>query len=390
MYVTRLELHDFRNYHALRLEPASGLNLFVGPNAQGKTNLLESLYALATTKSTRARRDGEMIRFGAAACRMIAEVTRENAGDVIVEMAIGSSSGVGSERKLVKVNHGKQPRVTDLIGNLNAVLFSSVDLDIIRGDPEERRRFLNYEIAQVSPRYVLALGSYRRALEQRNRLLKDMKYGGAGAYGGVDFLDAWTAQLVEHGSKMVERRRAYLDKLSVHAASVHQALTEGRETLSVEYAPSFVMEPGVVTAEEVAEVYSQALKNLHREEIQRGTTLLGPQRDDLIFRVGGDTDSVVDVQRYGSQGQQRTAALSLRLAERRLIEEMVGEPPIVLLDDVLSDLDEKRRAQIFQLALSGGQTFLTTTDLTAIPPDVITQAVVWNVAAGVVEQAPSD
>src|SRR5262245_38355375 len=139
MYVTRLELHDFRNYHTLRLEPAPGLNLFVGPNAQGKTNLLESLYSLATTKSTRARRDGEMIRFGAAVCRMVAEVTRENAGDVVVEMAIGSSAGVGSERKLVKVNHGKQPRVTDLIGNLNTVLFSSVDLDIIRGEPEERR-----------------------------------------------------------------------------------------------------------------------------------------------------------------------------------------------------------------------------------------------------------
>ncbi len=385
MYVTRLELHDFRNYHTLRLEPSPGLNLFVGPNAQGKSNLLESLYTLATTKSTRARRDGEMIRFGAAVCRIVADVERENAGDVVVEMAIGSSGGVGSERKLVKVNHGKQPRVTDLIGNLNAVLFSSVDLDIIRGEPEERRRFLNYEIAQVSPRYVLALGAYRRALEQRNRLLKDMKYGGAAAYGGVDFLDAWTTQLVEHGSKMVERRRAYLDKLSFHAAEVHQALTEGRETLTVEYDPSFAIESGVVTAEEVSDVFTEALRSLGRDEIQRGTTLLGPQRDDLIFRVGTDAESAVDVQRYGSQGQQRTAALSLRLAERRLIEEMVGEPPIVLLDDVLSDLDEKRRAQIFQLALSGGQTFLTTTDLSAIPPSAIAQATVWNVSAGTVE-----
>lgn len=387
MRVTRLELYDFRNYSELRLEPAPGLNLFVGPNAQGKTNLLESLYVLATTKSTRARRDGEMIRFGAGVCRIVADVEKDTSGEVILEMAIGAATGAGSERKLVKVNHGKQARIIDLMGNLNAVLFSSVDLDIIRGEPEERRRFLNYEIAQVSPRYALAFGTYRRALEQRNRLLKDMKYGSAAAaYGGAESLEAWTAQLVDHGSRLIERRRAYVDKLSHHAAEVHSLLTEGSEMLTVRYAPSFALDAGVVTAEDVATAFTAALQGLRRDEIQRGTTLLGPQRDDLIFCVGKDRESAVDVQRYGSQGQQRTAALSLRLAERRLIEEMVGEPPVVLLDDVLSDLDGKRRAQIFALALSGGQTFLTTTDLTAIPPEAVEQAAVWNVTNGIVER----
>jgi DNA replication and repair protein RecF len=384
MRVTRLELFDFRNYTALQLQPSPGLNLIVGPNAQGKTNLLESLYALATTKSPRASRDTDLVRFGAQACRIVAEVERETSGEVTLEMAIAAAGTAGTERKLVKVNYGRQVRVTDLIGNLNAVLFSSIDLDIVRGDPEERRRFLNYEIAQVSPRYVLALASYRRALDQRNRLLKDVRWGNTGA----DSLDAWTAQIVEHGSKLIERRRAYLEKLSVHASEMHRALTDGIETLTLEYAPSFPLPPDAVTADEVAVAFQNELHAVRRDEIQRGSTLLGPQRDDIIFRVGSDESTMVDAKTFGSQGQQRTVALSLRLAEKRLIEEMVGEPPVVLLDDVLSDLDERRRNQIFALALSGGQTFLTTTDLKALPPEAIAQAQVWRVTAGTVEQAP--
>ncbi|MBC8101076.1 MAG: DNA replication and repair protein RecF, partial [Cytophagales bacterium] len=214
MRVTRLELFDFRSYSSLRLEPGSGLNLFVGPNAQGKTNLLEALYALATTKSNRASRDTEMVRFGADACRIVAAVARETSGDVELEMAIGAAgaTNIVGERKVVKINHGRQGRVTDLIGNFNAVLFSSTDLDIVRGEPEERRRFLNYEIAQVSPRYVLALAAYKRALEQRNRLLKDLRWNSPHA--DIGSLDTWSEQLAEHGAKLIERRRAYLEKLA--------------------------------------------------------------------------------------------------------------------------------------------------------------------------------
>lgn len=384
MRVTRLELFDFRNYETLRFDPGPGLNILVGPNAQGKSNLLESLYALATTKSLRASRDAETVRFGADACRIVAEVAREKSGDVHLEMGIGApgAAGIGVERKIVKINHGKPARIADLIGKLNVVLFSSIDLDIVRGDPEERRRFLNYEIAQVSPRYVLALAAYKRALEQRNRLLKDVRWGHA----DVASLDAWSAQIVEHGAKIIERRRAYLDKLSVHAAEVHHALSNGDETLVVEYGPSFPLGEAV-TAEEAATAFQAALAGVRRDEVQRGTTLLGPQRDDLCFRVGKDAESAVDVKTFGSQGQQRTVALSLRLAERRLIEEMVGEPPVVLLDDVLSDLDEFRRAQIFALALSGGQTFLTTTDLNALPPEAVEKANVWRVRSGTVAPA---
>jgi DNA replication and repair protein RecF len=391
MHVTRLDLFEFRNYSALHLEPDPGLNLFVGPNAQGKSNLLESLTVLATTKSLRAGRDTELVRFGAEACRIVASVDREIAGAVELELAIGSvgTTGAAGERKTAKINRGRQARVTDLIGGLNAVLFASTDLDIVRGEPEERRRFLNYEIAQVSPRYVLALAAYRRALEQRNRLLRDLRWGGGGRWASSDgsgSLDAWTAQTVEHGSRLIERRRAYVDKLAAHAADVHSALTGGRETLQVEYLPSFPLPDGAVTADEIGAAFLRALDALRSDEMQRGTTLLGPQRDDLCFKVCTDAAGVTDVKTYGSQGQQRTVALALRLAERRLIEEMVGEPPVVLLDDVLSDLDEQRRNQIFAMAFSGGQTLLTTTDLSSLPSAAVERAAIWEVRGGMVSR----
>jgi DNA replication and repair protein RecF len=230
---------------------------------------------------------------------------------------------------------------------------------------------------------VIALAAYKRALEQRNRLLKDVRWGHA----DLSTLDVWSAQIVEHGSRLIERRRAYLDTLAVHARELHAELSGGTEILHLEYGPSFPLGEAA-TAEEVAQAFTSALARVRRDEIQRGTTLLGPQRDDLCFRVGKTDADARDVKTFGSQGQQRTVALALRLAERRLIEEMVGEPPLVLLDDVLSDLDENRRAQIFALGIeSDGQTFLTTTDLDALPTAAREQATVWNVRDGAVTPA---
>jgi len=350
--------------------------VLVGPNAQGKTNILEALYALATTKSHRTSRDSDLVRFGQPAARVAANVMREGAGDALLELALGAP-GMGSAAKLVKINHGKQSRVTDLLGQLNAVLFASTDLDIIRGEPQERRQFLNYEIAQVSPRYVMALASYRKALEQRNRLLKDIKHGEVRA----DSLEAWSGPLIEHGARLIERRKQWLDALSRYAVDIHRNLTSGAEMLQIEYVQS-VETSEASTFEELSEAFQKALANVRREELARGVTAIGPQRDDLIFRIGSDEDHLLDARTFGSQGQQRTVALSLRLAERRLIEEIVGEAPIVLLDDVLSDLDETRRNQIFALALSGGQTFLTTTDIAPLPLDAVKAASVFAVRQG--------
>ena len=374
MHVSRLELTDFRNYERLDFSPGTGLNVLVGPNAQGKTNLLEALYALATTKSHRTSRDTELVRFGAPLARVTAEVQKFSDITNDLELAIGAG-GVGTSGKLVKLGGSKQPRLTDLLGHLNAVLFASTDLDIVRGEPDERRRFLNYEISQLSPRYALALAAYRKALEGRNRLLKDFKHG----HGDMASLEAWTGPVVEHGSKLVERRQGWLTRLTALAAPIHESLTGGQETLEVVYQSSFPLTEG-----SVVEAFAAGLKAARREETARGVTTLGPQRDDLVFRIGPPGGMLLDARTYGSQGQQRTVALTLRLAERQLIEETIGEPPIVLLDDVLSDLDEARRNQIFTLSLTGGgQTFLTTTDLAPIPLDAVKNARVVTVRQGI-------
>lgn len=383
MHVRRLDLLAFRNYATLEYSPGPGVNVLIGENAQGKSNLLESLYALATTKSLRTNRDSEMVRFDSDMARAAALVHRELQGDLLLEIVLAGPASVGIERKAMRINRIRQPRIADGIGQLNVVLFSSLDLDIVRGEPEERRRFLNYEIAQVSPRYVMAFATYRRALEQRNRLLKEMRMtNGGGISGGIaDTLDTWSAQIVEHGARLIERRRAYVTQLGLYAAEIQQTLSGGRESLRIEYVPSFPLDDAI-TVDEIASKFVDALRVCRRDEMARGVTLVGPQRDDLVFRIVTAGDVASDARTYGSQGQQRTVALALRLAERQLMEEMVGEPPVVLLDDVLSDLDDRRRDQIFQMALRGGQTFLTTTELSALPEALREQGNTWSVVDG--------
>ena len=371
MHITSLKLEHFRNYEALRIEPGTGLNIFVGRNAQGKSNLLESLYLLATSKSSRAGKDVELIGFGQAGTRVTADVVRDRSSDIEIEMALSLS-----EKKSARINGVRHTRLSEVIGQLNAVLFDSGDLEIIRGEPSVRRRFLDLEIAQTSPRYVLALGSYRKTLEQRNRLLRDLRDGRAPRT-ARESLPAWSAGLAQHGALLIERRRLFLERLAQLARDTHQTLSDGRDDLVVSYLPSFPLD-GLTGAEGIQARFGEELASVAAEEAARGTTARGPQRDDIAFLVNG-----ADCRLFGSQGQQRTVALSLKLAERQLIEELVGEPPLLLLDDVLSDLDDARRSLLFDLtARAGSQTFLSCTNLRAFSPAVLERAAVYEVTAG--------
>jgi DNA replication and repair protein RecF len=371
MHVTSLKLENFRNYGTLRIEPGAGLNIFVGRNAQGKSNLLESLYILATSKSSRAGKDTELVRFGAAAARITADVLRDKNSDIEIEMALSQT-----EKKAARINGVKHTRLSEVIGQLNAVLFDSGDLEIIRGEPSVRRRFLDLEIAQTSPRYVLALGSYRKTLEQRNRLLRDLRDGRIPG-SARDSLPAWNEGLAQHGARLIERRRLFLERLAQLAAETHRTLSDERDDLQVTYLPSFPLD-GLTEAPAIQGRFLEELAQVAGEEAARGTTVRGPQRDDIAFLVNGQ-----DCRLFGSQGQQRTVALSLKLAERQLIEELVGEPPLLLLDDVLSDLDDARRGLLFDLtARAGSQTFLSCTNLRAFAPAVLERAAVYSVTAG--------
>lgn len=371
MHVTSLKLENFRNYETLQIEPGEGLNIFVGRNAQGKSNLLESLYLLATSKSSRAGKDTELIRFEQPLARVTAEVIRAKNSDISLSFAISHT-----EKKAARINGVKHTRLAEVIGQLNAVLFDSGDLEIIRGEPSVRRRFLDLEIAQTSPRYVLALGAYRKTLEQRNRLLRDLRDGRVSA-SARESLIAWNVGLAQHGSRLMERRRLFLERLGQLASETHRILSEERDHLQLTYLPSFSLEE-LTDVEEIQTRFLSALSEAAGEEAARGTTSLGPQRDDIAFLVNG-----ADCRLYGSQGQQRTVALSLKLAERQLIEELVGEPPLLLLDDVLSDLDDTRRSLLFDLtARAGSQTFLSCTNLRAFSKGVLERAAVYSVTDG--------
>ncbi|HEY3330845.1 MAG TPA: DNA replication/repair protein RecF [Capsulimonadaceae bacterium] len=371
MEVLSLELANFRNYQTLRLEPGPGLNVFVGENAQGKSNLLEALYILATTKSTRAGRDTELIRHETGLCRIKAEVKRESDIDVRLELAVSTV-----EKKQAFVNGSKHTKMADVIGKVNAVLFDWGDLEIVRGEPSVRRRFLDLEISQTSPRYVHALAAYRKSLEQRNHLLKDLRDRRAG-HGANETLKIWDLQLASFGAQLIDGRRAFLERLAVLASDAHRSLSSSRDELVIAYQPSFAVD-GIGTVDAIREEFLAQLQRVQYEERARGTTLIGPQRDDILFQVNNG-----DCRYFGSQGQQRTVALGLKFAERQLIEELVGEPPLLLLDDVLSDLDDLRRGHLFEfIGKAGSQTFLSCTSIRSFPPDILEQAAVWRVVKG--------
>lgn len=368
MQIQRLLLTDFRSCAQLNLEPAPGINIFTGANAQGKSTLLEAIYLLATSRSPRAGKDGELVRWGQDYAIASAAVKRDQRGDVDLEVSLSRT-----ERRVMRINHTRRARILDLVGQLNAVLFSSEDLDIVRGEPSARRRFLNLSISQVSPHYCHGLLQYRKVLEQRNRLLKMMKETGRDS----DTLAVWNDQLVAAGSRLVERRIAFLSELQQYAGRVYADLAGAGEQLEISYVPSFSVEG----ASSVADAFRACLEPLARDEVARGTTLLGPHRDDVVFSING-----ADVRVFGSQGQQRSVALAVRLSEVELMSERAGEPPVLLLDDAGSELDEARRGRLFALVTGGYQTFVTCTDTAALPAALLDAATRYVVVGGQVSR----
>jgi DNA replication and repair protein RecF len=369
MIIRHLTLQHFRTYTRLRQEFAPGLNVLVGDNGEGKTNLLEAVYLLATTKSFRGSRDVELIRWDQTTALATGEVLREKANDLEVEIALTQG-----HKKNLLVNTVRATRAGDFIGQLKVVAFSAADLETIRGEPARRRRFLDLEISQLSPSYCHTLAYYRKVVEQRNRLLKSLRYRGGAAAAADDSLAAWTDQLVQHGARLVERRRQFLERLGELAQPIHAQLTEERESLVVAFEPSFRLRPGDESPEGA---FREALGTVRQEELRRQMSLIGPHRDDVLFLVNGR-----DVRVYGSQGQQRTVALSLKLAEVLLMRDLAGEPPVCVLDDVFSELDARRRSHLFDVTLGQCQTFISTTDRSFLPAEILKQASVWEVRQG--------
>lgn len=344
MWVRSLQLQHYRNYEELALSFSAGLNVIHGDNAQGKTNLLESIYLLSTGKSHRTNRDLELIASGANLLTAKALVARQT-GDLTLELALGTET-----RKQLRINGITEQRIASLVGNLGTVFFSPDDLQLVKGAPAGRRRFLDIEISQLSQTYLHHLIAYTKVMQQRNTLLKRE---------GVDrsLLEIYDQQLVTVGAQLVVRRAQSVARLGPLAAVYHETLSSGREQLHLGYESQVGAEAqGSVTEAENA--LWRLLEQRRRDEIRRQITLVGPHRDDLAFSING-----TDARLYGSQGQQRTAVLALKLAELQYMYEELGEYPVLLLDDVASELDPHRRHFLLHAVREGVQTFVSCTDL---------------------------
>lgn len=367
MYIKSLELKNFRNYTNLNIKLNKGLNIFVGENAQGKTNIVESIYYLSSMKSHRTPRDKDLIKWGKSKAYIKAEVVK-NFSDILMEFLLSSE-----EKRAIKINGIKKSRTSEVFGAVNAVIFSPEDLKLVKEGPGNRRRFIDNELNQIRPKYHHVLTQYNNCLMQRNSLLKSARNSSSAKY----TIEVFSEQLAEYGSFITEVRYEFIKKLGLIAKLMHRKITDGREDLEIVYQSS------IDEYKDKNEVKNKLLKyyieNIS-EDINRGITMRGPHRDDLLINING-----MDARVYGSQGQQRTAALSLKLSELEIIKSEVGEYPVLLLDDVLSELDSNR--QIFLLnSLKEIQTVVTCTSLNDLNSFHFENKDVFNVKEGMVER----
>lgn len=336
MIVKSLELSNFRNYQHLSIEFSKGANILYGDNAQGKTNILEGVYLCATTKSHRGSKDREVIMLDQEESHLRMIINRDGI-DRKIDMHLKKNKPKG-----VAIDGIPIKKSTELFGIINVVSFSPEDLSIIKSGPGERRRFIDMELCQLDRFYLHNLMNYNKVLDQRNNLLKQIGFNRS----LLDTIYVWDEQLIEYGKQVVDSRQKFVDELRDVVKDLHSRITCGKETLEIFYEPNT----------DVEQFVDRLGKSLERDIILKSTSV-GPHRDDLKFQING-----IDIRKYGSQGQQRTSALSLKLAEIELVKKRVKDQPILLLDDVLSELDRHRQHQLLD-SIADIQTIVTCTGL---------------------------
>jgi DNA replication and repair protein RecF len=400
MHVTHLSLTNFRNYTRLEADLPAGPLILVGANAQGKTSLLEALYYLATATSPHTANDRQLIHWLAQRndprpfLKIVAEVhTAHEIRKVDIRLEVEETGAAREPRikKTVLIN-GLKRRAGDLAAAVNVVLFLPQDMALVEGSPGDRRRYLDSTLCQIDPVYALALGEYGKILTQRNALLKQLQERNGS---GAAELEFWDGELCRHGAALIASRARALEDLERHAAAIHRELTEGAEHLRLAYQPAFdpleadtpqmafgldvpVTRAGLMQ-DDIGARLRDKLAATRGQEIERGMTLTGPHRDDLRFLASG-----IDLGIYGSRGQGRTAVLSLKLAQLAWYTEQAGEPPILLLDEVLAELDPRRRRDLLGRLSGAEQSVMTTTDLSLFEPEFVKRAGAWRVVAGTI------
>lgn len=432
MYCQHVSLQNFRNYVRLELNLAPQATILYGDNAQGKTNLVEAIYFMATTKSFRTSSDRELVNWLTGNeeipfARVAGRVQREHGGPLQVEIGFrvepnrgtesdllldgeagDGSQTIASAQKRIKIN-GLNKRAIDLIGQINVVVFSPQDIDLIRGAPQGRRRYIDITISQVDPIYVRTLARYNKVLMNRNALLRRIREGKA----RPAELGFWDQELVKNGSYLIMQRRQTIAELNALVRQIHPRLTGTPERMQLLYrssldlsslsvpapVPSMVLTAAAETRasynagaaneeseqkqlEAITELFSADLRHWQRREVMQGVSLIGPHRDDILFYVEQTNMNI-----YGSRGQQRTVAVALKLAETTFMRERTQSQPILLLDDILSELDAERRYHIMQAIAPDQQVLLTAADLEPFTPQFLANARLLHVDAGTIQQA---
>ena len=334
MLITNIKLKNFRNYKELNLKLSDGINIFYGDNAQGKTNIIESIYISAIGKSFRTNKDNELINFNEKYSEINIKYSKKDRdGKIKIEL---------SDKKNIYLNDIKLKKLSELLGNINIVIFTPEDINILKDGPANRRRFLDIMIGQLRPNYIYILNNYNKVLEQRNNYLKQIKYENK----SDELLEIWDEKLAEYGEKIFIYRNEFFEKIKNKIQKIHNDITEDKEKIKIEYISNCINKKD----------FLNILKNNKKIDLIKGYTTKGIHRDDFMVYIN---DILVNI--YGSQGQHRTAMLSLKKAELEVIKDDIGEYPILLLDDFMSELDEKRRNNFLE-SIKDMQVIITCTD----------------------------
>jgi len=362
MIIKSIELSNFRNYEELNIQFDSGTNILYGDNAQGKTNILEAAYLSGTTKSHKGSKDKEVIRFDCEEAH-IRTVVEKNEKEYQIDMHLRTRGSKG-----VAVNKIPIKKASELFGILNIVFFSPEDLNIIKNGPAERRRFIDSELCQLDKLYLSDLTKYNKILNQRNKLLKDIYY----RHDLIETLPVWDTQLLETGKRIIQRRKIFIEELNEIIGQIHSNISGGKEHLVLKYEPNI---------DDI--FFEDELLKAKQKDLKLCQTTVGPHRDDMLFSV-----NEIDIRKYGSQGQQRTSALSLKLAEIEIVKKSIHNTPVLLLDDVLSELDSNRQNYLLN-SISDIQTIITCTGLEEFVKNRFQINKVFRVVNGKVEEANS-
>ncbi|WP_027309366.1 DNA replication/repair protein RecF [Caloramator sp. ALD01] len=365
MYIDAIELINYRNYEKLELKLNNKINIFVGENAQGKTNVLEAMYFFSALKSHRTNKDRELISWNKNKAYIKADVVK-NLGNYKLEFLLDIDG-----KKQMKLNGVKVNKSTDVLGTLNTVIFSPEDLKLIKEGPSLRRRFIDNELSQIRPKYYYILNQYNKVLMQRNNILKTLMFSPSNRA----TLEIFSEQLADYGSIIIQNRIEFIKKLTLIARLIHRKITDGKEELEVLYRSDINFN---TTTKEIKENLLDYYIKHTEDDIKKGFTLVGPHRDDLAIFING-----IDVRNFGSQGQQRTAALSLKLSELEIVKAEVGEYPVLLLDDVLSELDPKRQFYLLN-SLKDIQTIITCTSIKDIDIKKFAEKSIFEVNKGTI------